>query len=585
VADLRAGLLVFAAIAAGGVVLAARHMVRRHGFWVLVWRWLSGMPLDGQFRTDATWFRSSSVALHPLGRSDPSRVHSWHHRPRIQRAAVRTGVTVGPLLLLAAAAAWPVATAAVLAVPTAAACGYAVWRVYVLARRLRHHLAWHRPTYRALARELPAPPPRLAIEPDRSKVTIGLPEDFTGSDREREAITRVVTVKLALEAPDPDWQLTGRKPQVVFTRSEPPPELVPFSAIRAEVEQAAEHEIVIGLGKKKTLVKVSIDSDSPHIGLSMESGAGKSSVAKNIAAQILFHGGLVLVLDVKLISHNWFKGLPNVAYARTAAEIHCALLWLAGEIQRRNEVAEAGADVEGEVHANVGPRLLVVCEEMNATQNRLAAYWRKSGGKGRSPAAEALDEAQFIGRQVRAHCLIIGQRLSAKAAGSGDSRENLGTKLLYDPTSSTWKMLVGDRHALPPAAGHKGRIQVVTAKAVRETQGAWLTGAEARRIATAGTVAVPRSDMPFTGAVTPLAATQIPGPDQEMSHIGGLPVTPAQPGWVSLAEAAEGGLFPSLAAARRASHRPGFPAPVGKRGSARLYDVSDLHLHRQKENA
>ena len=43
----------------------------------------------------------------------------------------------------------------------------------------------------------------------------------------------------------------------------------------------------------------------PHWGLSMPSGDGKSICAELIAAQMLFHGAVVLILDYKVFSHPW----------------------------------------------------------------------------------------------------------------------------------------------------------------------------------------------------------------------------------------------------------------------------------------
>ena len=70
---------------------------------------------------------------------------------------------------------------------------------------------------------------------------------------------------------------------------------------------------------------MSLDNDSRRTSASAwASGDGKSITARNMAAQILYHGGIVIVLDYKLISHMWARGLPNVAYAGTPAEIHDA---------------------------------------------------------------------------------------------------------------------------------------------------------------------------------------------------------------------------------------------------------------------
>jgi hypothetical protein len=52
---------------------------------------------------------------------------------------------------------------------------------------------------------------------------------------------------------------------------------------------------------------------------------------------------------------------------------------------------------------------------------------------------------------------------------------------------------------------------------------------------------------------------------------------------VTLREAFAAGLFPTIDAARRASNRPGFPAKVGDRGAAKLYDVGDLAAFRSQK--
>jgi hypothetical protein len=178
--------------------------------------------------------------------------------------------------------------------------------------------------------------------------------------------------------------------------------------------------------------------------------------AMNVSTQHLWHGGIVVMLDYKLMSHMWARGLPNVAYAGTPSELHAMLCWIANddehesELTRRKQVALASADIRGNVTADIGPRILSVAEELNVTQKILKAYWRKIGGKGPSPAAEALDEVMFTGRQLRVHVLQIGQRLSAKApsdSGSADSRENLGAIVFSNPSASTWRTCTSVRRS------------------------------------------------------------------------------------------------------------------------------------------
>ena len=333
---------------------------------------------------------------------------------------------------------------AVLAAVAAVAATAGGWWLWRKQRHLVHQWRYVRPVRTALIPVLDGAPPRLAIEPDRSRIVVALPGEFAGTDTQKQLITHIVTARLGIEAPDADLQLEGRKLQAVFTRSEPPPAKVRPRDIRAAIDAAAEHEVILGLGKKREVIKVSLDTETPHIGLCMGTGDGKSTAAMNFAVQILYHGGLVVFLDYKLMSHMWARGLPNVAYAGTPAEIHELLLWLANdderdsELTRRKQVALASADIRGNVTADLGPRILIVAEELNATQKRLKAYWRRLGGKGPSPAAEALDEILFTGRQLRIHALDIAQRLSAKASGSdgsADSRENLGAIIFSNPSA------------------------------------------------------------------------------------------------------------------------------------------------------
>ena len=97
------------------------------------------------------------------------------------------------------------------------------------------------------------------------------------------------------------------------------------------IKAAAWHENIWGAGDYGQVVSTSINTESPHTGLSQPSGAGKSVDARSSLAQMLFHGAVGVVLDYKRFSHRWAQGLPNVAYCKTPAQIHRMLMWLAGD--------------------------------------------------------------------------------------------------------------------------------------------------------------------------------------------------------------------------------------------------------------
>jgi hypothetical protein len=588
VAELEILAVAVACMAVAGFVRAAKARIAAHGV-LLVWRWLSGQPWHGKPLTDAGWLRPATdrKALTATGYAP-----RFHYRPRWRRAASRTGRALALLLL-----AWlwtgdrhTARTVTLTALATVTV--FWAWRAWRALASRKHRRTWAEPLHLVAAplvgypRALPAAS-WLKISPDRSRVVAELPPGFNPDARERERVVGTFTAKLGIESPDVRWQLAGPEPKLELTAAQPPPPQVTLADVREHLDRARPDDLIWGIGKRGAVVRTSLAGDSPHVGLSMGSGAGKSVTARALLAQMLYRGAIGLILDYKMISHQWARDLPNVAIARRPGEIHAALMWLGREAERRNEVALAGSDMDGNVHSVVGPRLIVVCEELNATVARLRAYWRqhRDGNRDlpqRSPALDALDAVSFMGRQILMNLVYIGQRLSVKASGGdGDARENVGVIAFGRYSASNWKMLAPD-FAMPPKSLTPGRIQVVSDQ-VRETQGVLMTAAEARALATAGTVALCPAGMPCAPRVTG-------GPETAAVAVRTWPDLPAEP-VVSVTELIEPAglrlsevardpeLLPgvTLAALRMARHRdPGFPRPVGQDGLAHLYDPLEL---------
>ncbi|MFG1940395.1 hypothetical protein [Micromonospora tulbaghiae] len=74
------------------------------------------------------------------------------------------------------------------------------------------------------------------------------------------------------------------------------------------------------------------------------------------------------------------------------------------------------------------------------------------------------------------------QMLTARAIGGPEARENFGIRCLARYTANNWKMLVPEA-AMPRASRTLGRWQIVIGGQATETQVAYLTAAEARRLA------------------------------------------------------------------------------------------------------
>ena len=469
-----------------------------------------------------------------------------------------------------------------------------------------HYVLWIRPLHLALFDTVGWPegkrPGRwLRVPRDfadgRDGVVVMLPPTFAGRPSERQFIAQTVREKLGLGDVSDNWVLRGRHSYVQFRPRQRPPHKAAFAdpAVRGMVEKAKGSAPLIGLTHGSRAVAVDLDSESPHVLLSAGTGGGKSSTIRAIAAQLIHDGAVCWVMDAKRHSHSWLRHVPGVRYFRDIGEIHAALLELGKEGRRRNVAFD---DIDIDDPAPQFPRLVVICEELNATMSMLKQYWhnnRESGDQPTSPAIMALGQLLFMGRAVRIHVLAVAQLATAKDLGGPEQRENYAVRILARYTANAWKMLVPEC-TYTPSTRHPGRAQVCIGGTATETQVLFMTPHEARDWALAGRRQNP-VDATSTLSVEPagVAASQAGATSGFLGEAGGTVALPApdvacdtdptgddaEAAAVSLSEASKdrGGAVVELRldALRQASRRdPEFPAPVGRRGQARLYDPEAL---------
>jgi hypothetical protein len=282
--------------------------------------------------------------------------------------------------------------------------------------------------------------------------------------------------------------------------------------------------------------------------------------------------------------------VPGVRYFRDIGEIHAALLELGKEGRRRNLAFD---DIDIDDVAPQFPRLVVICEELNATTSMLKQYWhnnREPGDQPTSPAIMALGQLLFMGRAVRIHVLAVAQLATAKDLGGPEQRENYAVRILARYTANAWKMLVPEC-TYTPSTRHPGRAQVCIGGTATETQVLFMTPHEARDWALAGRRQTPVDDTgALSGAPAGVAASQARATAGFLGGTGGTVASAvadvacdtgpaagaAEPAGVSLSEASkdrgDAVVDLRLDALRQASRRdPEFPAAVGRRGQARLY--------------
>lgn len=514
------GLLILIGIPALIIVLTLvgwtqyiRAEMRHHGHIPVMWRWFSGaLPHSVRNEHDRRY----------RAQYDPSSQH-YHIKARLHRAVVRTCFTFGiPLLpiafLLAAVHGPPYATYILVAIAGALA-SEVIWRIWK-AEKVRKNRITMKHVGRAAAPFANQPVRGRTsqwirfVDDKRQEIRVDLPKNWNPSEQNRARLKQVVTETVGFHpGSEDDWQLEGKDSHVIFKNRKDAPPHVELADIQRYIDANGEDRVTLGLGRGNEPVSASLKEDSPNFGMSVGAGGGKSQLARLIAAQVLHNGGNVLILDPKQISHAWAKNLPNVRYARTTEEIHKALLWLDYEIKRRSDVANSGHDVEGEVLANVGKRLLVLAEELNEMTQRLRIYWGENRGPKdpkKSPAISALESALFMGRQLKTNTVAVAQMMTALAAGSGAARENMGVRILGRYTRNNWRMLVPE-FDMPGRSMRPGRMMVVTHK-VTECQVAFLTGAEARELATSGMISeFPRDPVNDPEPVAPVEGEVIEG--------------------------------------------------------------------------
>ncbi|MFJ2968630.1 hypothetical protein ACIPIC_40990 [Streptomyces collinus] len=233
-----------------------------------------------------------------------------------------------------------------------------------------------------------------------------------------------------------------------------------------------EGTALIGISTTGRAIAVDLDAESPHVLVCTASGGGSTTVLRSLTAQFLHQGAHALVLDHRRISHLWAKALPTVTHRGNTAGIHDALVGLADELRRRNDLA---ADQLADV-----PRLIVAMDSANGAMRRLARYWETSPQKDdpkTSPAITALEEALWAGRAARVHVILDGTpQTSALGAAA---HELFATVILARCTADTWQRLASIAGPAPDQRrSPQGRVHVVQQGDAHETQAIWMTDAD-----------------------------------------------------------------------------------------------------------
>lgn len=269
-----------------------------------------------------------------------------------------------------------------------------------------------------------------------------------------------------------DW-LNGPGPYAGATTPQSEfPSVLPLSEATDYVADSPPGSLFLGVDGDGEPFRVDLTADSPHILVSASTGAGKSAVARSVAMQRLMAGDLVVFLDVKRHSHRWAKGLaPLVHYAPDVPAVGDALVNLGREVHRRNMIVD---EWDGPLEdAPVGPPILVVFEEMNATTARLRALDRARKGEGYG-AMDAWADVLLMGRAVKVRAIAFAQLATYRASGGSELVECFGTRVLINYSRKAWTYLAADCGRPVPAPEAVGRGMVCRGTRSTEVQFLWV---------------------------------------------------------------------------------------------------------------
>lgn len=260
------------------------------------------------------------------------------------------------------------------------------------------------------------------------------------------------------------------------------PSILPFNEATDWIESVGPSGVVLGVDSLGQPITTDLDDDSPHILVSAPTGRGKSAIARSVAVQRLARGDIVVFLDIKRHSHRWAQALaPNVHYAKSVQDIGGALVNLGRELHRRNHVVDAFDPSRPVSEAPVGPRIIVVFEEMNATMASLKSLDKRLP-EGSYSAHQGLEDVSFMGRAVKMHLVSFAQLATYRASGGSEIVENYGTRILVGHSPQAWRYLASDCGKPLTAPEEHGRGIVCQGGKARETQLLWTPEADAARV-------------------------------------------------------------------------------------------------------
>jgi hypothetical protein len=440
-------------------------------------RFAFGLPVFGDWQTDADWLGRGTKSL---GRRPPRELAGLRlgYRAGVERMAFRWSVASG---LTYEALGWPLhpwstgATTSAGVAAVAGAYGYKAWRAHQnqVSEPARNALQLQ------LAKILDVTYAEATVK--NGDVFVELPKSFILTEATARGLSDVVERTMGEEM-DVAWPNLLKSRTVTFSRIPEPPEHVRYEAIRDKMLALPSGTLYLGADARNRDIVVNLDTETPHIGLSMGTGRGKSVLLRLLLAQLAAQGADITILDVGMISLHEFRSLPGAHVEYNVAKCwDLVTLYEQEMMERLEQLVKLDEEEWPAVMATWRRRVLVV-EELNSFHVQSQAYWdsiRTSKDRATPPVLGQLTNISVMARKVLMHMAVSAQRFEAKLI-SAAARGQMGLRVMANPSMADWRML---GEGPKPRAGYSrkpGRVVAVVAHEAVSVQVGFLERKEAK---------------------------------------------------------------------------------------------------------
>jgi hypothetical protein len=422
--------------------------------------WFLGKPSN---KTDATWF---SYGTKDLSRKGTAR--DRHYKPGYQRFANHFFCSIVAGAFFYGLGADPVLT---LGSTMSLGAIFASW--YVIAFVQNKMYEEHDIKSDALFDKLSEVIPKLSrgyYEYDVSGefMHLRLPDKFDAAPTKQENITSILErhYKWDFEA---TWHFSDHPPTVTWRRLPEPPEVFPWAQAKPIAAKLSDSQLLLGINGKGESVINDLDTDAPHILMSVGTGGTKSTMLAGFIAQGLYKNvEHIYVLDPKRQSLNCFNGISRVTISRSAAAMTQTIAHVAGIAEERKK-----HDDNSFGEPTRFPRIWLVIEEGNSFNVMIDEYWesiKSNKDKGKAPAQQQLESMLMQGRSLGINIIRVSQHASVAGVSSGRgstggaaARGQYGAVIFSRFTHEAWESITGfSENDIPKMKDILGRCVLYT---------------------------------------------------------------------------------------------------------------------------